>query len=165
MHKFFTFIIFLTLITFTISFPYSNFRRDSLSGYTQCSGSFPNEVTYFSFSPNPVVVGQKVTYYVTEVNTATIQQGATLNVTGSYQQHVVFNEVTDFCKEWIEVNGYKCPLEPGTYNLVVSELIHPGPNDPKNATIEYDLRVEVANPGDPKTILSCLEGKYPIYAP
>ncbi|CAG8653010.1 32270_t:CDS:2 [Gigaspora margarita] len=118
-----------------------------------------------SVCPNPVVVGQKVTYYVTEVNTATIQQGATLNVTGSYQQHVVFNEVTDFCKEWIEVNGYKCPLEPGTYNLVVSELIHPGPNDPKNATIEYDLRVEVANPGDPKTILSCLEGKYSIYAP
>ncbi|CAG8601984.1 25812_t:CDS:2, partial [Dentiscutata erythropus] len=153
------------LITFTTSLPYPIFRRDSLSGYTQCDGTFPNEVTYFSFSPNPIIVGQNVTYTVTEVNTATIQEGATLNVTGYYQQKVAFNEVTDFCKEWIEASGYKCPLEPGTYSLVVSEYIMPGQNDPKNTTIDFDLRVEVANPGDPNTILTCLEGKYPMHYP
>ncbi|CAG8802474.1 5851_t:CDS:2, partial [Cetraspora pellucida] len=109
--------------------------------------------------------GQNGTYTVSVVNTVTIQQGATLNVTGFDQQQVAFNEVTDFCKEWIEVSGYKCPLEPGNYTYVVSEYIMPTPNDPKNTTIDFDLRVEIANPGDPEILLSCMEGKYPIYFP
>ncbi|CAG8626866.1 5130_t:CDS:2, partial [Cetraspora pellucida] len=68
--------------------------------------------------------------------------GATLNATGFNQQQIAFNEVTDFCKEWIEVSDYKCPLEPGNYIHIVSEHIMTTPNDLKNTTIDFDLRVE-----------------------
>ncbi|CAG8682586.1 5822_t:CDS:2 [Cetraspora pellucida] len=141
MHKSFGFVIFLLFINFATSFPYSIFRRDSLSGFTKCNGTFPIEITSFSFSPNPVIIGQNVTFTFSFVSTETIQQGVTLNDTAYYQQ------------------------QPGNYTIVSSGYLTPTPNDPKNITIEYDLKFEVANPGNPATILTCMEGKYPIHFP
>ncbi|KAF0441153.1 phosphatidylglycerol / phosphatidylinositol transfer protein [Gigaspora margarita] len=156
MNKFFAIIIFLTLVTFTTSFP--------LSGFTQCTGTFPNEVTSFSFSPNPIIAGQNVTYTISVDNTVTVQHGATFNITTYKQQQVIFNVVSDYCKNLIE-GGYECPLEPGNYTFVFSDYMMTTPYDPKNTTIEFDSRTEIANPGDPKTILTCIERKYSVYYP
>ncbi|CAG8778129.1 2770_t:CDS:2, partial [Dentiscutata erythropus] len=133
--------------------------------FTQCNGTFPNEVTSFSFSPNPIIAGQNVTYTISVEDTATVQHGATLNITIYHQQQVMFNVVTDYCKDLIEASGYKCPLEPGNYTFVFSEYMMTTPNDPKNTTVEFNSKTEIANPGDPKTVLTCIERKYSVYYP
>ncbi|CAG8786587.1 32373_t:CDS:1, partial [Racocetra persica] len=119
------------------SFSYSVFGRDSLSEFTQCAGTFPNKVTSFSFSPNPIIAGQNITYTISVMNTVTVQQGATLNISTA-----TFNIVTDYCKDLIESSSYKCPLEPGNYTFVFSEYFRTTPNDPKNTTIEINSRTE-----------------------
>ncbi|CAG8825945.1 15790_t:CDS:1, partial [Racocetra persica] len=140
--KFFALIILLNLITFTTSFPYSSFQRDLPSEFTQCTGTFPNKVTSFSFNPNPIITGQNVTYTISVESTVTVQQEATLNITIYQQKQVKFNAVTDFCKGMIEASGYKCPLEPRNYTFVFSEYFTTTPNDPKNTTIEFGQRAE-----------------------
>ncbi|CAG8845214.1 40788_t:CDS:1, partial [Gigaspora margarita] len=109
--------------------------------FTQCTGTFPNEVTSFSFSPNPIIAGQNVTYTISVDNTATVQHGATFNITTYKQQQVMFNVVSDYCKNLIE-GGYECPLEPGNYTFVFSDYMMTTPYDPKNTTIEFDSRTE-----------------------
>ncbi|CAG8505752.1 5042_t:CDS:1 [Gigaspora rosea] len=138
MRQFFVLLIFLTLITFTKSFPSSTFRRDSLSGYTQCEGTFPNEITTVSYEPNPAIAGENVTVTIAGMNTVTVQEGATLNATVLYQGKQAFVHNMDFCKVWVEVNGDKCPVSPGYFEYITIMPMESHPDDPKNTTISYD---------------------------
>ncbi|KAF0508328.1 hypothetical protein F8M41_018769 [Gigaspora margarita] len=165
MRQFFVLLIFLTLIAYTKSFPSSTFRRDSLSGYTQCEGTFPNEITTASYEPNPAISGENLTVTIAGMNTVTVQEGATLNVTGLYQGKQAFVHVIDFCKVWVEVNGDRCPVSPGYFEYTTQLPIRPPPDDPKNTTISYDSIFQIYNPGDPKTELSCLKGKFDVSYP
>ncbi|CAG8470035.1 2739_t:CDS:2 [Dentiscutata erythropus] len=138
MRQFFAILIFLTLITFTISFPSPTFRRNSHSDFTQCEGTFPNEITTVFYEPNPAISGENMTVTIAGINTVTVQEGATLNVTALYQGKQAFVHIMDFCKVWVEVNGDKCPVSPGDFKYTVTIPIEPHQDDPKNTTIGYD---------------------------
>ncbi|CAG8599224.1 4833_t:CDS:2, partial [Cetraspora pellucida] len=92
--------------------------------------------------PNPIIAGQNITYTVSVMNTATVQQGATLNISRLQQQQATFSFVTDYCKNLIETSGYECPLEQGNYTFIFSEYFMTTPNDPKNTTVEIVSRTE-----------------------
>ncbi|CAG8501416.1 5474_t:CDS:2 [Racocetra fulgida] len=142
-----------------MSFPSSTFRRDL--AITKCQGGFPNEITAISYDPIPAVSGQNMTVTLSGTNTVTVLEGATVNVTGLYQGTHAFEHIMDFCKVWVEVNGAKCPVAPGSFKYITPLHLETHPDDPKNTTIEYDFIFK-----NPKIDLSCIEGKkFSVYYP
>ncbi|CAG8783225.1 850_t:CDS:2, partial [Dentiscutata erythropus] len=138
MCKFFALLTFLTLITLSICFLSPSFRRNSHSDFTQCEGTFPNNITTIFYEPNPAISGENMTVTIAGINTVTVQDGATLNVTAMYQGKQLFVNIMDFCKVWVEVNGDKCPVSPGDFKYTVTIPIEKHQDDPKNTTIDYD---------------------------
>ncbi|PKC71766.1 hypothetical protein RhiirA1_412748, partial [Rhizophagus irregularis] len=145
------FIVFLILVTFVSSTPIR--RQDALSGFKPCQGDFPNEITSFSFTPNPLVGGQEFTVRIGGKATVTIESSTLYRLTVNKQ--VIYE--TSFCKEFVIPSGFTCPVND---NFDFTAKPHP---ISKDTLAEYDVKITITNP-DGKD-LSCIEGKVNITHP
>ena len=114
--------IFLMFVSFVTSIPLLSERDDDpLSGFKECEGYHPDSITLFSFSPNPIVVGQPINIHIAGDLPAPIKEGSTLNVTSYLDNKQKFTKVRDFCKFFVEPK-YKCPVE-GHFDITVLQVI------------------------------------------
>ncbi|RGB27766.1 hypothetical protein C1646_376485 [Rhizophagus diaphanus] len=143
--------VFLIFVTFVSSTPIR--RQDALSGFKPCQGNFPNEITLFIFTPNPLVGGQEFTVRIAGKVTVTIESGALYKLTVNKQG---IHE-TSFCKEFVIPSGFTCPVND---NFDFTAKPHTISKDTK---VEYDIKIMITNP-DGKD-LSCIEGKVNISHP
>ncbi|RGB27181.1 hypothetical protein C1646_769464 [Rhizophagus diaphanus] len=147
------FIIFLIFVTFASSTPIR--RQDTLSGFKPCKGNFPNEITTYNYTPNPIIVGQENTVHITGIATVTIENGALYKITGFYENIQIFHHEIGFCEAIVEPSGFKCPVK-DNFDFTTKFPIDNDSNDPKNTIEEYGIRIIVTNP-DGKDLL-CMEG-------
>src|SRR6266496_5905117 len=127
------FVIILVFATFASS-------QDALSGFKQCKhGDFPNKITLFTYTPNPVVAGQEVTVRMAGKAAVTIENGATFQNTGFYQNKQIFQHNDDFCKEFVIPSGFTCPVN-GDFDFTVKFPVDTSPDDPKNTVLEFGIR-------------------------
>ncbi|CAB4444089.1 unnamed protein product [Rhizophagus irregularis] len=72
-------------------------KRDSKT----CLGNFPNEITIFSFTPNPLVWGQESTGRIAGKATIPIENGALYKITGFYEKKQPMEaKYNDHKSEW-----------------------------------------------------------------
>jgi hypothetical protein len=116
-------------------------RQDKLSGFKQCDGKFANTITLFSYSPNPVIVGQDVKVRIAGEIKVPILAGASMNITHYYDNKLLFTEKTDFCKMFVEPNGSKCPLGIGNFDFSTTFHTENSPSDPKNVEMDIGVRM------------------------
>ena len=132
--------IFLMFVTFVTSIPLLSERHnDPLSGFKECDGYFPDKITLFSFSPDPVVVGQPINIRMAGDIPEPIEEGSTLTVTGFLNNEQAFNDVTDFCQYFVEPN-FKCPLK-DHFDITTSYPTMTDPSDPKNTTLDFIVQI------------------------
>src|SRR5690349_1379590 len=122
--------IFLMLASFATSIAIK--RDDPLSGFKQCDGDFPNPITLYNYSPNPVVVGQMITVRIGGEVTKTIEKGALVKVTGYQDKKELFTYEQDYCKMFVEPSGFKCPVGKGHFEHTASFPAERDPSDPKH---------------------------------
>ena len=141
------FIISLTIFLFFASFakpiPFDLERReDALTGFKQCdNGDFPNVVTSFDYSPNPVVAGQMVNVHIAGKASKVVEKGALMVITGHYENQLDFLHVLDYCKLFVESSGSNCPVETGDFDFKASWPVEEHPGVPKNTTNEFKLQI------------------------
>lgn len=66
--------ILLIFLTFTSSTLIR--RQDAFNGFKECQGNFPNKITSYEFTPNPIVTGQVVTVHMRGIATVPIEKEA-----------------------------------------------------------------------------------------
>ncbi|RGB43382.1 hypothetical protein C1646_681218 [Rhizophagus diaphanus] len=138
------FVVFLIFVTFVSSTPIR--RQDALSGFKPCQGNFPNEITLFSFTPNPLVGGQEFTVRIGGKATVTIENGTLYKLT--VNKEVIYE--TSFCKEFVIPSGFTCPVN-DNFDFTAK------PHCISENTL---VKIMITNP-DGKD-LSCIEGKVKI---
>jgi hypothetical protein len=126
--------ILLIFATFTSS---TLIRRQD--GFKPCQGNFPNTITSYVFTPNPIVAGQVVTLHMAGKATIPIEKGASFQNTMYYNNEQVLQHNDDFCKEVVVPSGFTCPVE-GDFAFTNSFPTDTTPNDPKNTVLEFFVR-------------------------
>ncbi|GBB87542.1 hypothetical protein RclHR1_00140046 [Rhizophagus clarus] len=150
----------LIFATFASSSPIR--RQDALSGFKQCEGDFPNKITTYNYTPNPVVVGQVLTLHLGGQAVIPYQAGSVIQNTMFYQGKQVLQHNDDFCKVFVIPSGFTCPVK-GNFDLYNQFPVDSNPDDPKNAVKDFFVRTIISNP-DGKN-LSCIEGNAKFYFP
>uniref|UniRef100_U9UQD7 Phosphatidylglycerol/phosphatidylinositol transfer protein n=1 Tax=Rhizophagus irregularis (strain DAOM 181602 / DAOM 197198 / MUCL 43194) TaxID=747089 RepID=U9UQD7_RHIID len=154
--------IFLFFATFSSSSTLIR-RQDALSGFKPCigGGTFPNEITTYTFTPNPLVAGQTATGRIAGKATVPIENGALYNITTFHENQIFLQHIIDFCQMFVIPNGSTCPIN-GDYDFTINFPVEPSTNV-VNTSIEYDARTLIINPDG--NILSCIEGKITFHYP
>ncbi|GBB87083.1 hypothetical protein RclHR1_13550001 [Rhizophagus clarus] len=155
-------LLFIILLFATFSSSSLIKRQDALSGFKPCNGNFPDEITIYSYSPNPLVEGQMATSRIAGKATVPIENGALYNLTGFYENQQAFQHVFDFCKIYVVPNSLTCPIN-GDYDFTINFPMDSTTNDPVNTSVEYDITTLISNPDG--SVLSCIEGKATISYP
>ena len=132
------FVIFLVFATFALSTPIR--CQDPLSGVKSCQGNYPNEITTFITTPDPLVAGQEASVRIAGKATVTIEKGALYKVTGSYNNQQIFQREIDFCEAIVAPGGFNCPVT-GDFDFTTKYTEETSPNDPKNTLIDYDVKI------------------------
>ncbi|GBB87540.1 hypothetical protein RclHR1_00140044 [Rhizophagus clarus] len=143
-------IIILVFVTFVSSTPIK--RQDALK---QCKGNFPNEITTYTYTPNPIVIGQETTFHIAGKATVAIENGALYKIMGFYGKKQIYHYDVDFCEAIVAPSGFTCPVK-GNFDFTPHYTIKPEPNDPKNTIEENVIKILITNP-DGKD-LACIEG-------
>jgi hypothetical protein len=134
-------ILFIFLFaSFTTSSPLLK-RQDQLSGFKQCDGEFANTITLYSYSPNPVIIGQDVKVRIAGEIKVPILSSATITISHYYNNELLFTEQSDFCKIFVEPNGSTCPLEIGNFDFSTTFPTESDPSDPKNVEMDIGVRI------------------------
>jgi hypothetical protein len=131
--------IFLMFVSFTASIAIK--RNDPLTGFKQCDGDFPNPITLYSYSPNPVVVGQMITVRIGGEVTKPIEKGALVKVTIYQDKKELYTYERDYCKMFVEPSGSKCPVGKGHFEHTASFLADRDPSDPKHVEMEFGFKI------------------------
>ncbi|GBB91212.1 hypothetical protein RclHR1_01840009 [Rhizophagus clarus] len=137
-------------------------RQDALTGFKPCSGNFPNAITTYSNSPNPLIEGQIATGRIAGKATVPIVNGALYNLTAFYEKQQTFQHIFDFCGIFVIPHGLTCPIN-GDYDFTINFPVETTVNDPINTSVTYDMTVLITNPYDIN--LSCIEGKLTVSYP
>jgi hypothetical protein len=123
-------------VTFVSSTPIR--RQDALNGFKQCQGDFPNEITVFKFTPNPLVAGQEATGNIAGKATVTmIENGALYKITGFKQ---AFQREISFCEAIVAPSGHSCPVK-DNFDFTTKFIEEKNPDEPKNTVTEYDIKI------------------------
>ena len=130
--------IFLMFASFVLSVPYPSEYNDPLSGFEECKGDYPDIITLYKYSPNPVVVGQPVTIHIAGYAPVPIKEGSLIKVT-RHNDEQTFHEEIDFCKDFVEQSS-KCPIK-GHFNLTAIHPTMTSPSDPKNTVVNYRVKI------------------------
>lgn len=131
-------VIFLIFVTFVSSTPIR--RQDALSGFKPCKGNFPNEITTYTYTPNPIMMGQEATVRIAGKATVTIENGALYKVTGFYENKQIFHYDINFCEAIVEPSGFKCPVK-DNFDFTTKFSLDNDSSDPKNTIEEYGLKI------------------------
>ena len=135
--------IFFVLASFATSTPLRR-HDDPLSGFKQCSGYFPNYITKFDYTPDPVLVDHNITVCIGGKATEVIESGAEIVFTWFLDDKEVFRTVFDFCDYFVEQSGYSCPVEKGHFEFSSTWFEPSTPEDPKDTVVDYKIKVESA---------------------
>ncbi|GBC00343.1 hypothetical protein RclHR1_03820008 [Rhizophagus clarus] len=153
------FILFYATFTFGTSSPISIIRRqDPLSGFKPCNNgiNFPNEITLYTYTPNPIVVGQAVTVRMAGKANVPIVKGALIKYNVFYNNKQLLEHSNDFCDEVVTPAGFTCPVE-GDFDFTNNfPMDAPNANNGPNTIMELFIRMDISNPDG--TDLSCIEG-------
>jgi hypothetical protein len=132
-------VIFLVFATLVSSTPIR--RQDALSGFKQCKGNdFPNEITTYTYNPNPMIIGQEITVRIAGKATVTIENGALYKIMGYYENKQLFHDEISFCENIVELSGFKCPVK-DNFEFTTKFPLRAKPNDPKNTVEEYGIKM------------------------
>jgi hypothetical protein len=131
-------VIFLVFMTFVSSTPIR--RQDALSGFKQCQGNFPNEITVFNFTPNPLVAGQESTGRIAGKTIEPIENGALYKITGFYENQQVIHHEIGFCEMFVTPSGSNCPVK-DNFDFTAKSMEATSPAIPKNTLVEYDVKI------------------------
>jgi hypothetical protein len=127
-------VILLIFATFTSSTLIE--RQESLKS---CEGTFPNEITSYSFNPYPIVVGQLVTVHMTGKIAVPIEKEASLKHSIYYNNELRLEHEEDFCKFVVIPSGFTCPVT-NDFDFTITIPARTTPNDPKNTVLEFFTR-------------------------
>ena len=116
-------------------------RQDSLSGYKQCDGDYPNIITLYNYKPVPIIPYQNITVHMAGKATETVEPGALMTVTGYLHDKQLFSYDEDYCKLFIEQNGLTCPVEKGDFDYTATWFVNGAPSDPISMDVEYGFKV------------------------
>ncbi|CAG8489784.1 12910_t:CDS:1 [Dentiscutata heterogama] len=131
------FLIFMILVTPS----YSN-NKDKSSGFVECPGTFQIKITHFSHSPNPIISNHPIEFEIGGISTITIENGTHYSSMTFWKDEPMGFTVQDFCKDWVEPNGGRCPVAPGEfyYKGRFFETVVQDEYDPKNVTLTKFFR-------------------------
>ncbi|KAF0419894.1 phosphatidylglycerol/phosphatidylinositol transfer protein [Gigaspora margarita] len=117
-------------------------------------------LTFFSYSPNPIITNHSIEFEIGGISTVTIENGTHYSSMTFWKDEPMGFTVQDFYKEWIEPNGGRCPVAPGNFSYKgrFFETVVQDENDPKNVTRTKLARNIIAKPNG--YIISCIEGNY-----
>ncbi|RGB36476.1 hypothetical protein C1646_758030 [Rhizophagus diaphanus] len=153
--------IFLFFTTFSSSSTLIS-RQEALGGFKPCVGTFPNEITTYGLTPNPIIIGQMGTVHIAGKATVPIENGALYNTTLFHENQVIHQHGHEFCQMFVIPNGSTCPIN-GDYDFTINFPTESSTNDPVNISVESDARIHIINPDG--NILSCIEGKITFQYP
>src|SRR5581483_1391680 len=109
-------------------------------GFKVCQGdNFPDVITAFDFSPNPLEVGQPLNIHIAGEAPVPIVEGSLLYVDGFLKGQKAFNETVDFCQFFVAQNS-KCPLK-DNFDITATYPTQVEPGDPKNTTVDFFVRL------------------------
>jgi hypothetical protein len=131
-------LVILVFVTFVSSTPIR--RQDALSGFKPCQGNFPNEITTYVYTPDPIVVGQETTVRIAGKATVTIEKGALYKVTGFYENKQISHYDISFCEAIVTPSGFTCPVK-GNFDFTTKFSLKADPSDPKNTVEEYGIKI------------------------
>src|SRR2546425_12734735 len=77
-------------------------RKDTLGGFKQCKGKFPNTITEYSYSPDPIVDGEPMKVHLAGKATVAVEKGALLTIRGYDKNQLIFIFGVDYCKALVE---------------------------------------------------------------
>ncbi|CAG8559284.1 24216_t:CDS:2 [Dentiscutata erythropus] len=128
-------LILLLIFIIFVTPSYSN--NDKLFGLVECPGTFQIKITHFSFSPNPIIKNHSIEFEIGGISTITIENGTHYSSMTFWKDEPMGFTVQDFCKEWIEPSGGRCPVAPGEfyYKGRFFETVVQDEYDPKNVTL------------------------------
>ena len=106
------FTIFIFFTSFVKSIPSAlQKREDPLSGFKQCKGKFPNVITAYDYSPDPIVYTKPVKVLIAGNAAVGVEQGALMTATGYYKDRIAYLYGIDYCKVFVKQSGYKSQKE------------------------------------------------------
>ncbi|RIB14121.1 hypothetical protein C2G38_2196014 [Gigaspora rosea] len=103
----------ILLLIFMIFINPSN--SDNLSGFVKCNGTFPIEITHWTWSPYPSIANNPLEFEIGGTSTVTIEEGANYVSMVYLNNQLVAIHIQDFCKGWVEQSGGHCPVSPGKF--------------------------------------------------
>ncbi|CAG8646290.1 2031_t:CDS:2 [Cetraspora pellucida] len=135
-----------------------------LSGFKECEGTFPNKLTFYDYSPNPAISGQPVTHKTHATDNVAIKNGSKLRIQAHFNNRLIEDRVTDFCKDWN--SGGKCSGATGNVQYEKTEILKDLSKIkdlPRNQSLDFNLRIELHTPQN--GILCCIEGPFHLIIP
>jgi hypothetical protein len=133
--------ILLVILLVFVTFASSIRCQDALSGFKPCQGNFPNSVTTYIYTPNPIVVGQEATVRIAGKATVTIENGALYKITGFYENIQIFHHEIGFCDAIVTPSGFTCPVK-DNFDFTTMFIEEQFPDDPKNTIEEIGIRIQ-----------------------
>jgi hypothetical protein len=134
--------IFLVFALFIISVQSIPARRqDPLSGYVPCIGKYPNTITSYSYSPQPIIPDQNMTVHIAGKATVPVEPGALYTDTIFLGKNQTYSYDHDYCELIVEQNGLTCPVAAGDFDYTATWFVASAPSDPKNVDVEYGFKI------------------------
>jgi hypothetical protein len=123
MNRFAILLCILLFASFAASIPLK--REDSLKGFKECDGKFPNTITSLTYSPDPVYVGHIVNIHIAGKSTATVEKNAFVDISGYFLNNdtLLFRYTFDYCKLFVNPSGSECPVEKGHFDFTANWVI------------------------------------------
>ncbi len=119
-----------------------NYPNQPLSGFKPCEGTYPIITTRFSIDPYPLIPGKPSVFRYSGMSKEIIQPGAYMSAIGTLNGELLFNYKVDFCENFIETSGAKCPIEPGYVDFIYAKVIDYEPvNETVNTVVELQSKI------------------------
>ncbi|CAG8641425.1 17021_t:CDS:2, partial [Dentiscutata heterogama] len=131
-------------------------KKDNLSGFKECDGTFPNKITHFTFDPNPTVKNTTIKFEIGGISKVPFDKESHISGMSFLNGDPINFYVQDFCEEWVEPSGEHCPVKPGEFYFKGSQYLKQTSEDPTGVTLTGYLRLVIASPEG--HIRSCIEG-------
>ncbi|CAJ0907827.1 16522_t:CDS:2 [Entrophospora sp. SA101] len=135
MKQFIIFTILLVLITQLTTasvIPASSIsveKRAINNGFELCQENTPITIADFSYSPDPIKIGQDLTMNLAGKSTVGISDGTTVNIVATVFGVTVLEKTEDFCSNVVKYTPtLTCPIAAGDFDFTITQAI---PNDNK----------------------------------
>ncbi|CAG8794348.1 11853_t:CDS:1, partial [Gigaspora margarita] len=140
MYKFIV-LLFIYILLINPTYSKDEDKKDNLSGFKECDGSYPNKITHFSFDPNPTVKNTTIKFEIGGTSTVPFDKGSYITGILTLKDIPKQLHVQDFCEGWVEPSGGHCPVKPGEFYFKGSQYLKQTDEDPRDVTITGYLRV------------------------